>query len=142
MVLCNYFCSRNCRATSPHLDSLLLYLPLAPGGDYTTSPFSAPLECLVAEFFLQSKAEKKTLPLLPCICLFLLGPGSPASIFHPAIGLWLSLLTNKEPAGETDLSIRTAPFIILFIFCLYLLIFYLLVGSFYYPRRFRCYFFN
>ena len=29
--------------------------------------------------------------------------------FCPAIGPWLSLLTDQEPIGEQDLSIRTAP---------------------------------
>ena len=51
---------------------------------------------MAAGFFsLQSMAE--TPPLLPCICLFLLGPGSPTCTFCPAIGSWPSLLTSQEP---------------------------------------------
>jgi hypothetical protein len=63
---------------------------------------------MAAGFFsLQSMAE--TPPLLPCICLFLLGPGSPTCTFCPAIAPWLSLLTDLEPIGEQDLSISTTP---------------------------------
>ena len=54
----------------------------------------------------------KTPSLLPCLHppFFPLGLRSPACAIRPAIGPWLSLLTNQEPIGEQDLSIRTTPF--------------------------------
>jgi hypothetical protein len=55
----------------------------------------------------QTPAPALHLPLCPQ------GPGSPSCPFQPAIGPWLSLLTDQEPIGEEDLSIRTAPYITL-----------------------------
>ena len=63
--------------------------------------------CLV---FLSPKPHKLTLSvLLLCLATCLLGPRSPNYSFHPAIVPWLFLLTNQEPIGEQDLSIRTGP---------------------------------
>lgn len=44
-------------------------------------------------FSLQSMS--KPLPFLPCLYLFLLGPGRSACAFLPSTGLWISLMTNQ-----------------------------------------------
>jgi hypothetical protein len=58
---------------------------------------------------LPPKHGKTPPPPFPCICLFLLGPGSPTCTFYPTIGPWLSLLTDQEKLGNRTLASEPSP---------------------------------